>query len=36
MLTMITLLHMYRHFRRLGAGYFGAAIKSVRVYRTGF
>ncbi|OEZ46727.1 hypothetical protein JAB1_46650 [Janthinobacterium sp. MP5059B] len=36
MRKMITLLHMYRHFRRLGAGQFGAAVKAVRVYQTGF
>jgi hypothetical protein len=36
MRKMITLLHMYRHFRRLGVGQFGAAIKAVRVYQTGF
>lgn len=36
MRKIITLLHMYRHFRRHGTGQFGAAIKAVRVYQTGF
>lgn len=36
MTMLLTLLHMRRHFLRLGAGQLQAALQAIRVYREGF
>lgn len=33
---LLTLIQMYRHFRRLGGGQLHAVRQAIRVYRTGF
>jgi hypothetical protein len=33
---LLSLLQMYRHFRRLGAGQLQAVLQAIRVYREGF
>ncbi len=36
MTMLLSLLHMHRHFRRLGAGQLQAVLQAIRVYREGF
>ena len=36
MTMLLTLLHLRRHFRRLGAGQLQATLQAIRVYREGF